>query len=71
MKLLCINDEPWYVGAGPAYLELVEVLRENDCGYYLIGYPSSCWYAKRCFIPISDIDESTFIRELNTHTQTV
>ena len=70
MKVMCINDE-WFDGVTvnnyrcPKQNEIVTVVDDfSDCEgewYKLLEYGESV-FLQECFVPLSDLDETTFER---------
>lgn len=74
MKVICIESK-WTPASSnivdfPVYGNVYNVVQEgfdfiNQPCYELAEFPRK-WVLKSCFIPLSDIDETEFIREYNT-----
>lgn len=73
MKVMCIKDGQWRgkltgdPAEGPKYGEVVTVVDEvttSDKDVYILQeYPDARGYAKKRFIPLSDIDETELVSE--------
>lgn len=75
MRVICINDKGFVdpncapIKDGETYTVCGEVTAPNGIPHYKLSeMPKNCGYAKFRFIPISDIDETEFIREYQTQT---
>jgi hypothetical protein len=74
MKVICIESKinnplmPHLI-EGKDYTAINEMVYEGRPYYELSEIPpinnAKCWYEKRLFIFLSDIDETSFIREYN------
>lgn len=73
MRVMCVNEKWHYASTAPThehpqYGDIDVVLREQVVhftakeGYILERFPGLC-FAKECFVPISDIDETKMERE--------
>lgn len=72
MKVMCIKTGEWNHSKKtnhPKFGDIVTAVKELDfpelgvSAYILEEYPHPGGYNKTCFIPLSDIDETTLVKE--------